>query len=172
MEAGNMGLSGLNNRPSSTIFVIMLSIYQIALIVIALLRELINVLYHRGSFYILQVYRRVIDLHWPMDAGDVHSSRAGIRPTDTSLIAVLSAYRGALIGLALFSALINILYLTGSFYMLQVYDRVIPSRSVPTLIALSLLAGTLYAGQAALDFFRRPLGQMQAVFSRALKAVL
>ena len=149
-----MGLSGLNTRLSSTIFVIMLSIYRIALIVIALLSELINVLYHRGSFYILQVYRRVFDLHWSMDAGDVQSSSAGIRPTDTSLIAVLSAYRGPLIGLALFSALINVLYLTGSFYMLQVYDRVIPSRSVPTLIALSLLAGALYAGQAALDFFR------------------
>src|SRR5215210_6806834 len=72
----------------------------------------------------------------------------------TGFISAVSACRGAVIGLALFSALINVLYLTGSFYMLQIYDRVIPSRSVPTLIALSLLAGTLYAGQAALDFFR------------------
>ena len=32
---------------------------------------------------------------------------------------------------ALFSALLNILYLTGSFFMLEVYDRVLPSRSVP-----------------------------------------
>jgi ATP-binding cassette subfamily C protein len=39
--------------------------------------------------------------------------------------------------------------------MLQVYDRVIPSRSVPTLVALSVLAGVLYVGQAGLDFFRR-----------------
>jgi ABC-type protease/lipase transport system fused ATPase/permease subunit len=63
--------------------------------------------------------------------------------------------------LAAFSALINLLYLTGSFYMLQVYDRVIPSRSVPTLIALSLLAAALFAGQAALDYFRsRVLLQM------------
>src|SRR3954463_3511658 len=69
-------------------------------------------------------------------------------------ISAVSACRGAVIGLALFSALINVLYLTASFYMLQVYDRVIPSRSVPTLIALSVLAATLYAGQAALDFFR------------------
>jgi ATP-binding cassette subfamily C protein len=69
-------------------------------------------------------------------------------------MAAVSASRGGFIGLALFSALINILYRTGSFYMLQVYDRVIPSRSVPTLIALSVLAATLYAGQAALDFFR------------------
>ena len=62
--------------------------------------------------------------------------------------------KGALIGVALFSALINLLSLTGSFYMLQVYDRVIPSRSLPTLVALSILALTLYAAQAALDFFR------------------
>jgi ATP-binding cassette subfamily C protein len=68
--------------------------------------------------------------------------------------AALHLCRGAFIGLALFSALINLLYLTGSFYMLQVYDRVIPSRSVPTLMALSVLAATLYAGQAALDFVR------------------
>ena len=71
-----------------------------------------------------------------------------------SLMAAVSACRGAFMGLALFSALVNVLYLTGSFYMLQVYDRVIPSRSVPTLIALSLLQPLLYAGQAALDFFR------------------
>src|SRR5215216_7550774 len=76
------------------------------------------------------------------------------KPPTTSFRAAVSACRGGFIGLALFSALINVLYLTGSFYMLQVYDRVIPSRSVPTLIALSLLAGALYAGQAALDFFR------------------
>jgi ATP-binding cassette, subfamily C, bacterial PrsD len=71
-----------------------------------------------------------------------------------SFLSAISACRGALIGLALFSALINILYLTGSFYMLQVYDRVIPSRSIPTLIALTALAAVLFAGQAALDFFR------------------
>ena len=71
-----------------------------------------------------------------------------------TFLAAVSGCRGALVGVAVFSALINILYLTGSFYMLQVYDRVIPSRSIPTLIALSVLAATLYAGQAALDFFR------------------
>ena len=76
------------------------------------------------------------------------------------LIAAVGPCRGALIGLALFSAVINVLYLTGSFYMLQVYDRVIPSRSVPTLVALSILAAALYAGQAALDFCR-------SAFSRA-----
>src|SRR5215207_1656175 len=67
---------------------------------------------------------------------------------------LLSAGRGALFGVGAFSALINVLYLTGSFYMLQIFDRVIPSRSIPTLVALSILAATLYAGQAALDFYR------------------
>ena len=81
-------------------------------------------------------------------------SSSTAKSSDTGFLAAVSACRGALIGLGLFSALINILYLTGSFYMLQVYDRVIPSRSVPTLIALSVLAATLYAGQAALDFVR------------------
>ena len=41
----------------------------------------------------------------------------------------------------LMSGMINILYLTGSFFMLEVYDRVLPSRSVPTLVGLVILAG-------------------------------
>src|SRR5262249_27736930 len=38
--------------------------------------------------------------------------------------------------LAAFSGLSNLLMLTGSFFMLQVYDRVLPGRSIPTLVAL------------------------------------
>ena len=44
----------------------------------------------------------------------------------------LSRCRHAWIGVALMSGMINLLYLTGSFFMLEVYDRVLPSRSVPT----------------------------------------
>src|SRR3954447_14992318 len=66
----------------------------------------------------------------------------------------LSSCRGAFLGIGLMTAMINVLYLTGSFYMLEVYDRVIPSRSVPTLIGLSILALTLYAFQGFLDFIR------------------
>ncbi len=84
-------------------------------------------------------------------------------------MAAAIACRGALIGICVFSALINILYLTGSFYMLQVYDRVIPSRSVPTLIALSILAAVLYAGQAALDLYRgRILLRVARLFDEGL----
>ena len=44
--------------------------------------------------------------------------------------------------------------LTGSFFMLQVYDRVLPRRSVPTLIGLLFLATVLYAFQGGLDLVR------------------
>ena len=62
--------------------------------------------------------------------------------------------RSAFIGIGLITATINVLYLTGSFYMLEVYDRVIPSRSVPTLIGLSVLALAMYAFQGVLDLLR------------------
>src|SRR4051794_15813461 len=71
-----------------------------------------------------------------------------------SFYGILRGCRSALMAGALFSAVINLLYLTGSFYMMQVYDRVIPSRSIPTLIGLSILAALLYFGQGLLDFFR------------------
>jgi ATP-binding cassette subfamily C protein len=66
----------------------------------------------------------------------------------------LAACWHAFIGVALLSGLINILYLTGSFYMLEIYDRVLPSRSIPTLVALSILAVTLFAFQGILDVIR------------------
>ena len=56
--------------------------------------------------------------------------------------------------MAALSAVLNVLMLTGSFYMLQVYDRAIPSRSVPTLIALSLIAVLLYAFQGIMEIMR------------------
>ncbi|MBL3684862.1 hypothetical protein F2981_23670 (plasmid) [Sinorhizobium meliloti] len=52
------------------------------------------------------------------------------------------------------SALVNLLYLTGSFFHLEVYDRILPSRSIPSLIALSLLALLLYAFQGAFELIR------------------
>ena len=62
--------------------------------------------------------------------------------------------RGALVGVALVSALINMLYLTGSFFMLEVYDRVLPSQSVPTLIGLAVLVAMLYAFLGLFDLIR------------------
>ena len=56
--------------------------------------------------------------------------------------------------ISLMSCVVNILALTGSFYMLQVYDRVLSSRSVPTLVAFSALAVVLYIFQGALEIIR------------------
>lgn len=66
----------------------------------------------------------------------------------------LYACRSALIGVGVMSFVINILYLTGSFFMLEVYDRVLPSRSIPTLIGLIILACGLYIIQGLLDLIR------------------
>ena len=59
-----------------------------------------------------------------------------------------------LAALAVITATLNVLYLTSSFFMLEVYDRVVPSRSVPTLIALALLALALFALHGFLDIIR------------------
>src|SRR5947208_4168449 len=66
----------------------------------------------------------------------------------------LRACRNAFIGVGVMSCMINLLYLTGSIFMLEVYDRVLPSRSVPTLIGMVLLAGGLYMAQGFLDLLR------------------
>jgi PrtD family type I secretion system ABC transporter len=72
----------------------------------------------------------------------------------SELSTFLSSCRTIFLALAIFSGLSNLLTLTGSFFMLQVYDRVLPGRSVPTLIALGVLATMLYAFQGALDLIR------------------
>jgi ATP-binding cassette subfamily C protein len=77
--------------------------------------------------------------------------------------------RNALLGLTLLSALSNVLALTGSLYMLQVYDRVLPSGSVPTLVALSLLAAGLFVFYGLLDLVRgRVLVRLGAWFDASV----
>ncbi len=80
----------------------------------------------------------------------------GSRPNERSggLEVALASCRRVLAGVAAISVVINILYLTGSFFMLEVYDRVIPSRSLPTLVAIGLLAAALYLCQGLLDVIR------------------
>jgi PrtD family type I secretion system ABC transporter len=63
-------------------------------------------------------------------------------------------FRGLFVFLFSMSGIINILALTGSFYMLQVYDRALTSGSVPTLLALSALAIGLYFFQGLFEVLR------------------
>src|SRR5579872_1541513 len=72
----------------------------------------------------------------------------------TELAQALLACRRAFLAIALFSGMSNILMLTGSLFMLEVYDRVLPSRSVPTLVALLILVAGLYAAQGIIDAIR------------------
>ncbi|MFK0209473.1 type I secretion system permease/ATPase [Agrobacterium sp. NPDC090283] len=68
--------------------------------------------------------------------------------------AALRATRSAFASVAILSAFTNILMLTGPLFMMQVYDRVLSSRSVPTLVALSVLAITLYLFLGILELIR------------------
>lgn len=96
----------------------------------------------------------------------------------SSVAAAIKDARLALISVAVFSGAINILVLTASLYMLQVYDRVLPSRSVPTLIGITILVVLLYAALGALDFTRiRALSRIglgidKRLRPRVLQAVL
>ncbi|SMX40639.1 type I secretion system permease/ATPase [Maliponia aquimaris] len=69
----------------------------------------------------------------------------------------------------IFSFFVNMLMLTGPLYMLQVYDRVLGSRSVATLIALSVLVLFLYGMMGLLDYVRsRIMARVAARFQAAL----
>ncbi|QDZ11010.1 type I secretion system permease/ATPase [Devosia ginsengisoli] len=70
------------------------------------------------------------------------------------------------------SGIINVLALTGSFYMLQIYDRALTSGSVPTLAALSVLVIGLYLFQGVFDIIRSQLlVRIGARFDRLLAPI-
>jgi PrtD family type I secretion system ABC transporter len=83
-----------------------------------------------------------------------------------------SRVRGLLAVTLLFSVFTNLLLLTGPLFMLQVYDRVLVSRSEETLVALFALVAMLYAFYGVIEFARgrviaRVGDRMHDVFGRA-----
>lgn len=68
--------------------------------------------------------------------------------------AAIARCRSALTGVAGISIVTNILMLTGPLFMLQIYDRVLTSRSVPTLTALVLLVAGLFCFMGVLELIR------------------
>ena len=56
-----------------------------------------------------------------------------------------------------FSGLLNLLYLAPTLYMLQVYDRVVPTRGKLTLLFLTLVVGFALATLSVLDYYRSRL---------------
>ena len=97
--------------------------------------------------------------------------RAHSRPgTQTSEVyQALKTCAPAFVGVAIFSGIINLLMLTGSLYMLQIYDRVLSSRSVSTLIGISLIVLAAYILQGELDSIRsKMLARIGAWFDEML----
>ncbi|MGC2781015.1 MAG: type I secretion system permease/ATPase [Bradyrhizobium sp.] len=73
-------------------------------------------------------------------------------------------------GIGVFSGVINILMLSGSIYMMQVYDRVIPSKNIATLIGLSVMILFVYMIQGYFDALRtRMLCRVATVFDAGLQ---
>ncbi len=70
------------------------------------------------------------------------------------LAKTLAAHKSAFWGVAAFSGVINLLYLTPSIYMLQVYDRVLASRSETTLLVLTILVVGMFALMGIMENFR------------------
>src|SRR5579864_2598441 len=75
-------------------------------------------------------------------------------PAGSELAAALIACRKAFIAIGMFSGVSNLLMLSGALFMLEIYDRILPSRSVPTLVALLILVAGLYAAQGMIDAIR------------------
>ncbi|MEO3386342.1 type I secretion system permease/ATPase [Mesorhizobium sp. CAU 1741] len=76
------------------------------------------------------------------------------RRASPSVGEAIKTARSAFLGIFVVSAVINGLMLTGPLFMLQVYDRVLASGSVPTLVVLSVIALALYLVSGMLDILR------------------
>jgi PrtD family type I secretion system ABC transporter len=79
---------------------------------------------------------------------------AMVSQASSQLRQALSACKSAFVGIGILSGILNILALTGSLFMLEIYDRVLPSRSIPTLVGLTILVSVLYIFFGLLDLIR------------------
>lgn len=75
-------------------------------------------------------------------------------PAASELRKVIAAFRSTFVAVGAFSFCINVLMLAPALYMLQIYDRVLSSRSETTLLMLSLILAGLYLLYAALEWVR------------------
>lgn len=77
-----------------------------------------------------------------------------IRPNTNPLGTILSEHRNVFLAVGAFSMVINIIMLVPSIYMLQIYDRVLASMNVSTLMMLTLITLGMYLLMAALEWVR------------------
>jgi ATP-binding cassette, subfamily C, bacterial PrsD len=95
--------------------------------------------------------------------------QASRREESTEVYDAFKACRSSFVGVAVFSAIVNLLALTGSLYMLQIYDRVLSSKSISTLVGLSLITLSAYILSGGLDTIRaKMLARIGARFDEQL----
>jgi len=90
--------------------------------------------------------------------------------SDRSEIGVaLSRFRSAIAAVAATSAVLNVLALTSSIYLMLIYDRVLPGRSLATLFSVLAMASVVYVFYASFDVMRaRLLSDIGVSLDRAL----
>ncbi|MEM9247410.1 MAG: type I secretion system permease/ATPase [Pseudomonadota bacterium] len=89
----------------------------------------------------------------------------------STVVSAWSKLRGGFIAVGVFSMVLNLLMLAGPLYMLQVYDRVLTSQNMNTLIALSVLLVGVFVVTGLLDLIRmRILGRLAARFELTIGA--
>ncbi len=91
--------------------------------------------------------------------------------------AALRRYRSALAAVALLSALLNVLVLAGSIYLMMIYDSVLPSHSIPTLVGLFALVTIAYGFQGLFEHGRGKLlssvgSQLERQLSRRVQRAM
>ena len=77
-----------------------------------------------------------------------------LKPSKNEIAQALNDFKGAFRTIGIFSAIINLMLLVPSLYMLQVYDRVLASRNETTLLMLTLMVLGAYLFMCALEFVR------------------
>jgi ATP-binding cassette subfamily C protein len=87
----------------------------------------------------------------------VFSQLISRQPGTEPLARAFEACRTHLIWALVFSALVNVLYLVPTLYMMQVYDRVVPTGGVVTLLLITAVAVFALATLAGLDWLRTRL---------------
>ncbi|RVT39897.1 type I secretion system permease/ATPase [Sphingobium algorifonticola] len=87
----------------------------------------------------------------------------------SELAQALARYKSTFIVVAIVSAVLNILLLGGSIYMMMVYDSVLPSHSIPTLFGLLIMIIIVYLFQAMFEWVRgRMLAEVATGLDRSL----
>jgi ATP-binding cassette, subfamily C, bacterial exporter for protease/lipase len=79
---------------------------------------------------------------------------SSLKPPKNEIALTLGEFKGAFRTVGVFSAIINLMLLVPSLYMLQVYDRVLASRNETTLLMLTLMVLGAYLFMSALEFVR------------------